>query len=312
MNIYIIGGGDIGQRHIQSTLNFNSEHTINIVEINKENLDKCKKIAFGRKNYNFYSSLPENKQIDLLFIATTSSNRFDIFTNIVKKNVVTNIILEKVVFQIPSQYRACKKTLKLMKINCWINNWPRTAEYFKEIKKKLLPEEPISMKVYGRSWGIACNASHYIDLFVFFADIEQVNSMHFEIIKKFDSKRLGYKEFMGVMRVDQLDSSSLEMIDSEKHGGSIIVEVLQGRNTFKISEKNYKVFLESNVQGFEESFFKEPLQSETSHININKILKEGDCDLPKFILSYDWHSKMVSSFNSSLGIDPVNGKCPIT
>jgi len=43
MNIYIIGGGNIGQRHIQSTLNFNSEYTINIVEINKENLDKCKK-----------------------------------------------------------------------------------------------------------------------------------------------------------------------------------------------------------------------------------------------------------------------------
>ena len=36
MNIFIVGGGNIGQRHIQSTLNLDPSFTINIVEINQK------------------------------------------------------------------------------------------------------------------------------------------------------------------------------------------------------------------------------------------------------------------------------------
>jgi hypothetical protein len=311
MNIFIVGGGNIGQRHIQSTLNLDPSFIINIVEINKTNLHTCKDIVKERENYNFFTSLPTNKIIDLLLISTTSSNRFDIFHKVTKDNKVYNVILEKVVFQVPADYLNCKNIIDNKNIKCWINNWPRTAHYYKEVKQNLDLDRPLSMSVCAHNWNMTCNLSHFIDLFVFLKNSNHIDRIHFKLNHTFKSKRDSFKEFSGSFIINS-DKNVLKVIDDKIYGDGIIVEIKQLDKKFKIYEKKFEVCLESKLDVDKVSYFKEPLQSESSYINIKEILKTGSCDLPTYNESYLWHSQMISEINSRIGIDPTEGICPIT
>lgn len=313
MNIFIVGGGNIGQRHIQSTLNLDPSFTINIVEINQKNLQACRDIVKERPNYNLLTSLPKNTMIDLLLISTTSSNRFSIFYKITKDNKVSNIIFEKVVFQIPADYVNCMNIINNKNIKCWINNWPRTADYYKEVKNNLIPDEPLFMDVRAHNWNMACNLSHFIDLFVFLNNSNYVDKINFKLNQAFESKRDSFKEFSGSFIIDS-KKSVLTAIDDKIYGDGIIVEIKQLNKSFKIYEQDFEVCLESkldmNVNNV--SYHKEPLQSESSYINMKNIIKTGSCDLPTYNESYVWHAKMISEINTRIGLDPTHGICPIT
>ena len=106
-NIFVIGSGNIGSRHVQSLASLAYKLNIFVIDPNKENLEKTKSLFFNqefanRDNINiFFNQTIKRIQdnIDLAFISTNSDVRRKVIQELISKNNVKNIILEKVAFQ---------------------------------------------------------------------------------------------------------------------------------------------------------------------------------------------------------------------
>ena len=70
-NIFVIGSGNIGSRHVQSLASLSSKLNIFVIDPNKENLDKTKKLFFDQK-LNFFQAVTDQpvKFLQILCIGT--------------------------------------------------------------------------------------------------------------------------------------------------------------------------------------------------------------------------------------------------
>ncbi len=311
MNISIIGAGNIGKRHVESCVRLSSSYTINVIENNEESLLQCKANIGMKDNFIFERNLPKGQIIDLLFLATTSQNRFEIFLAILKNNVVNNVIFEKVVFQKPLHYLECEKLLKEKNIKGWINTWPRQAKFFADIRNYLTPEKK-RLKVYGNKWGLACNATHYIDLFNFFSGEISIKNIFFKLEKTYHAKRDGFIDFRGHLLVENDNEDTIEIIDNDNLQDNLIVEVNQKKFWCKVTDNGKFVDTLSSNDSLNMCQHLVPLQSKTSSYNIENILKKNKCSLPETDLSFPWHKKLIEAFNLELGLEKSSGLCPIT
>ena len=106
-NIYVIGAGNIGSRHVQSLANSLTNLNIFVIDPNKENLKKTKNLFFSNNisnnnKINIYFNQSINKiyhPIDLAIISTNADVRRNVIERLLSVNEVKNIILEKVAFQ---------------------------------------------------------------------------------------------------------------------------------------------------------------------------------------------------------------------
>ena len=103
----------------------------------------------------------------MTIISTNSNVRFSIFKKIVKNFNVKFFIFEKVVFQDPKEYELTKKIIIKRKIKSWINCPRRTWSIYKNLKKKIIKNEKVSIVVSGSKWGLLSNSVHFLDLFVY-------------------------------------------------------------------------------------------------------------------------------------------------
>ena len=106
-NILIVGVGNIGSRHFQSILKSKYSFRLHIVDKNSahlknaciyyDNLFKKKKLKIKLDYYNYIPKM--NSVLDIAIIATNADIRKIIIEEIIRKNKVKNLILEKIVFQ---------------------------------------------------------------------------------------------------------------------------------------------------------------------------------------------------------------------
>ena len=61
MNVYFLGAGNIGRRHIQSTLEIDCKYNYHIIEKCQNSIEKSKEVIQKKENYFFHKSLPKNK-----------------------------------------------------------------------------------------------------------------------------------------------------------------------------------------------------------------------------------------------------------
>ena len=220
-------------------------------------------------------------------------------------------IFEKVIFQKPEQYFQCQELLTRYDIRSWVNNWPRTTTYFREIKKLLDLEQQLTMKVLGKDWGLGCNISHYMDLFLFLTETTEISELSFRLDELFDSKRSGFKEFYGTMSISIKQKYFLEISDSSKFPQGLRISIYNGTKTVRINENHSKITVKSNIKEISNKIFDEPLQSMTSHIHMQAIFDNSSCLLPSYDKVYEWHAKTLTLFNEALGIKKGE-VCPIT
>jgi hypothetical protein len=158
----IIGAGEIGSRHLQALSHLENPTRIDLVDPSKRSLKKAfdryeEVVSPGKKNielccHKTLDDLPDT--LDLIIIATDSSVRSEVLTNVTRKCTVKNLILEKVLFQKQIDYIAVDNFLKESSIPTWVSCWMRTTDLFKKIKSLLNLNDPIQMKVEGSKWGM--------------------------------------------------------------------------------------------------------------------------------------------------------------
>lgn len=293
-NIIICGCGNIGLRHAQGLAK--SKYKINLFLIDKSQ----KKINFLIRNLNNNKNLKIvyqskkiekiNKRINLLILSTDSLKRYELLKKILIFNRVEYIILEKFAFLKKKHF---KDILSLNK-KIWVNTPNRVYESYKKLKKQL-KNKKINMEVTGNRWNMASNIIHYLDLFHFLNNFKRIKSQEIALDKKiFDSKRKGYKEISGRIKLYTETNNLILFEDSTniKHNG-VRIKIFNKYQNYLIDEKT-----KSCINGHRKTNFKIPFQSNLTNKYVNKIFSTGRCDLPKLKISSYLHIVIINILNN--------------
>ena len=121
-NIAIVGLGNIGRRHLQGLLRIKYKIIIHLFEIKLSSIKETNLLIKQNKNKKIQININKNivrisNNIDLLILATTSHQRYDLINTFTKLNLVKNILVEKLAFNNLLEY---KKTIKLLFLNLLI------------------------------------------------------------------------------------------------------------------------------------------------------------------------------------------------
>jgi predicted dehydrogenase len=321
----IIGAGQIGSRHLQALCHLEKPTRVDLVDPSDESLHTARDryeeaISSSKQDTKLYchhslDGLPA--ALDIVIIATNSAVRKKIIKDVIEKYFVKNFILEKVLFQSKDQFVEVDTLLKESSIPTWVNCWMRTTDLFKQIKSALNLNDPIQMKINGPQWGMGTNSIHFIDLLSFFTGCVDYSFTGVHLKNKvLDSKREGFKEFMGHLEGENSRGDSLDLICNDEQDGPITIEIRNGLEKFTLITNfaDHFNFISSNDLASRLGKVSLPYQSEMTHIWVNDILTKGSCDLPIYANSMNLHLELISVFTEHL--KKITGKeidaCPIT
>lgn len=239
MNLLIIGFGQIGKSHLKSFYLSKKKYNIFIYDINKTNINDIDKKA----NLKFYilKKFPTNLKFELCIISTNSLERFKIINNLLKKNSVKYLIIEKYIFTKTTHYSSLKKKLFKISSRLFINLW---GSIVAESLKVNLKSKNLKFYVKIKDDRLITNTIHFLDFFCFFTN-RKLQNLKINIKKIINSKRKKYKEIIGSITAEN-NKGSIVVI-SEKNLVHDSIEIKDNDNLYKIIiAKNKKCFLYKN------------------------------------------------------------------
>ncbi|MEW5715674.1 Gfo/Idh/MocA family oxidoreductase [Pseudomonas sp. SB113] len=326
LNFLLIGAGQLGSRHLQALALSNfADVSIQVVEPSPE----ARKVAQERwgqvaqseyiKSIAFLADIVEVRSaIDFCIVATNANCRLQVLKNLLGNTTVQKLVFEKVLFQSVEQLKEATHLLSSVETQVWVNCPRRMFPIYQELKKRLAREQSLSLRVKGNSWGLACNAIHFIDLWAMLGgQVEYALDMSGLDAVVVQSKRPGYKEVSGSLsggagkRSFLLTSTTHTeavplIICIETEHFSIAVNESVGQCTVVTKETGHKEMLEFSVL----------YQSQLSHQVARQLLsnEQGDCELTPFSESAALHEPflrgLLEFFNRQGDYDL--SLCPIT
>lgn len=313
--ILIVGFGAMGCRHVQSLLSQTHLYDLHVIEpsinIIQSNNDK---IGATVDDYKWYKSLEEiDSKIDLAIIATSAGPRFELMKALLIKGV-SYFLLEKIVFQSQNQFDYIIKLMKESGAKAWCNFVNRYFSPYNKILSELKYERsPLNMTVYGGSFGLGCNAIHYIDIFQYITQTQDLNihSSSLSTLKSENRRGDCYKEFLGNLHLENSKKDKLFIIAEEKFSGGIVINISTEDLLFNISEESQTFHFISEGQLVIEKFNIIPT-SQLTEVIIKDIFKD-DCRLSRLEDTYNAHVALFKEINTYLyQVNNVETICPIT
>ena len=301
-NIAIVGLGNIGRRHLQGLLRIKYKIIIHLFEIKLSSIKETNLLIKQNKNKKIQININKNivrisNNIDLLILATTSRQRYDLINTFTKLNLVKNILVEKLAFNNLLEYKKTIKLLNKKNINGFVNLQRRSIPLYKNIKKKLNSKKPIKLKIIMRNSTMASNIIHFLDLFNFFSNNKKLylskNLLEKKILK---SKRVGFSEVTGTLEFKSKNLDHVVVTDINPDDlGLIIIE--QGYIQFLIYEGENKMITVNLKSKLKKTNYKLslPYISQLSNIIADKIIKNKKVDLPTLKNSYEDHALLLST-----------------
>lgn len=319
----IIGGGNIGSRHLQAMSKLPFETTVYVVDPSEDSLEKARALYAAMPNSAMHevhyetsiASLPE--RIDLAIIATSSRERRSVIESLLEHATVPYMILEKVLFQKIEDYHVVKELFLRKGTSAWVNCSRRHWPAYRELKSRFSDAGRLEVQVTGSHWGLGCNAVHMADLVAFLSGSSDI-SIHSSSFdqKLIPSKRKGYYELEGTVSgsMGACDSFAITAYATESDIPLKIV-VLSDVLECVIDEPHCKIWAASPENNWVmcESPFEVKLMSEISHELVQDILETGTSRLASFDESMRLHVALMGPFMQhfeSMGIE--EGVCPTT
>lgn len=318
----IIGAGQIGSRHLQGLLKYAEPQKIYVFDPSETSLEiaskRAKEIIHIHELLfvNNWTSLPDS--FDLVIIATNSDVREIIINQLLTNHHVSNLILEKVLFQELASFKRIAKLIEKNQVSTWVNHPRRLFDSYIKLKQMLKTESPKVYQITGGNWGIGCNGLHFIDLILFLSG-SKISSLDAGWIDDhlLESKRLGFVEFTGTIKGCLDDGSIFHITSLQGQPSAITLTIFDANDRYIIQEggtpKIYNMTSDHEFKLKEDSFTIEYQSSLTTTI-IDQLLKTGNCGLPTFMEATSPHmlfiSALIDKYNSITGNTTKN--LPIT
>jgi hypothetical protein len=199
-NFLICGLGNIGYRHAQSIVNNIHVKRIYIYDKDIISYDKflSKFNTFQKKKFFILKKLyKKDLNFYLVIIATNSTGRYNILDQISKSFRVEHVLLEKFLEDKIKNLKLLKKKFYNKKI--FVNYTWRYFPASKIIKKNIKKNNDFLIRFEGKSWNMASNALHIVDMIKYILNANVNNIELKKNTKLINSKRKGFKEVLGTI-----------------------------------------------------------------------------------------------------------------
>ena len=301
-NVYIVGAGQLGSRHLQSLKLVSEPLRIFVIDPNMESLNVAKErfdaIPEGAFQHSVqycqgYENL--NKKIDLAIVATNSNNRRSAIENLLCNSEVESLILEKILFSQVEDYDYIKKLLEKSGSKAWVNCCMRVMPFYQKIKEDFIGSE-ILYQVTGSQYGLITNVIHYLDHMAFLTNsLEYSIDTNYLEIEPIQSKRRGFLELNGTITA-KFKNNSVGSFTCFSGGNSpTIVQISNHDTRFIVRESEGKAWVSKNSSSWawSEIDSKIPYQSEMTKNLVQDIFSLGSCALTSYNDSMKIHMPLV-------------------
>ena len=319
----IVGAGQLGSRHLQGLLNYKLHHqrlfvldpfqkSLDIAKIRASEIESSHEIRYTLN----WDELPE--EFDLVIVATNADVREDVVIRLLQSCKVKFLILEKVLFQNLNSYNRIARLLEKKNVKTWVNHPRRMYKSYRELKKQLAVGQTKNYQITGGSWGLGCNALHFIDLFAFLSE-SQVKTIDAEWVDStiLESKRKGFIEFTGSIKGELNNSSTFQISSLKGEISAGTITIFENDKRYIIQESGTPQIItmkQENQFKPEFSTFTLEFQSGLTTIFADKIFNFGYCDLPTYNEAMQIHkifiTALLKKYNSITGLNSKS--LPIT
>ena len=314
--ILIAGAGQLGSRYLQGLAKCRQPLMIYVQDIREASLVRAKQRwdeVHGpetRHVVSFHASfetLP--RQCDIAIVATTADVRPQVIAEIADRSAMRFWVLEKVLAQSESGLDEIMAHIGVGS-SAWVNTLRRMLPWHQQLKSQLDLKPPLTLKVDGGKWGLACNAVHFLDLLTWWTGetLQEVNTDRLSQ-RWFEGKRQGNWEVLGTLDA-RFSGGSHALLSAGEGEACYSMTVSDHRQLWRIDEEEG---LARRSDGIEIQG-RIPYQSEISAALVESILESGDCGLPTLEESVDIHRVFIRSMNEhwKRTVDPAAICVPIT
>lgn len=302
-NIYIIGAGQLGSRHLQALKSVNELLNITVVDPNPECLKTAQEryetypVAIAQHNVSYAIELPQTEEnIDIAIIPTNSNVRKQVIVNLLNKHEVRYVVLEKLLFDNHQDYQLITDLFEKKGVKAWVNCSMRMMPFYQNIKSEIT-DKKIFYHVSGSQFGLVTNAIHYIDHMAYLTDCDEYSlDTSLLDIAPISSKRKGFLELNGTLSV-KFSNGSHGIFTCYPTGSTPIQVQIINSDFRAISKENEgKVWVASKKSDWtwREVEFKIPFQSQMTTSVVEELLNSGRCSLAPYAESAKIHLQLLN------------------
>lgn len=314
--IILIGAGQLGSRHLQA-LGLLENKKIWVIDPSKESLELSKeryKEVSDEKDLILLTSIPnESSNFDMAIIATGAKYRFQVLEKLLANHKVTNLLLEKVLFQKKDEYQRAMDLLEAKGVRAWVNCPRRMFPFYQQLKSCIQNNPITKVSIIGESWGLASNFVHYLDLFQFLSGESPLRIQPVGKVEIIPSRHLGHKEILGHFQV-KFPSFELSISCSESSTPSLNIEIHTNKEKISIDEIDQSYLFEKEGERKELGNYNVFFQSQLSNL-VFEHMQNKEVPLSSYEESVKTHLPMIEFFQDIFekqSIIEAGEPCPIT
>lgn len=323
IQLAVIGAGQLGSRHLQSFALLDRPSRVVVVDPIPASLDTAR-VLFDQnsgdsqvESVEFQTRLEDiPTRIDVAVIATGADTRRTVVQSLLARCQVRSLILEKILFQTPSDYAEVETLLQETHTKAWVNCPRRIWPVYRKLKETW-PSGPLDYRVTGSAWGLACNAIHFLDHAAFLSGQGKFSLESSELdADVFPSRRPGCVEFSGRIRGQTPQGTRVEIISDRDGDAPLVITIFSADCQLVVNETagTAAVARRCNNWCWEPLTFAVPYQSQLTHLVVQQLLDEGDCELTPYQRSTPIHLSLLQVLMAHYRkhVDKDAQRCPIT
>ncbi len=289
--ILIVGLGKIGFYHFVSLFNSKNNFQLDCVEISEKKIDKLNKYIKKSKNKKKVKILKSlnmiDKDYDFLIHCTTADVRFKTLKKILEISKIRYGILEKNLTGNLDELKKFKTIQKKFE-KCWVNTFRHESPLWKKLKEKIKINNVKLIEFRGVE-GLACNAIHNLDLLASWKKKLPLSVEVTNLQRWYKSKRKGFFDFFGEIKILFPDRLCL-LIRSYEDDNDWKCNIYEKNKKWTLVEP--KGYFFSKNEKIEAEF---ELQSVMTNRIVNKIIKDGNCELPELGWSIKYYTILLKT-----------------
>ena len=295
--VVISGAGQLGSRYLQGLAKCRLPLRIFVQDSSPDSLERARLRWIEVSNpdvihevsyHATIAALPQ--KIDIAIVATTAESRPQVVGEIASHAGVRFWVLEKVLAQSQSGLDEIVSFVGADS-GAWVNTPRRMMPWHQQVKMQLGLGNPVTLRVAGGAWGLACNAVHFLDLLAWWTG-ETLQGVSTERLAPhwFASKRNGILEIAGTLEA-KFSGGSSAFLSANESAEPVHAEVADGRQTWLIKEADGLAVRSDGlaIPG------RLAYQSELTAPLVESILEGRGCDLPTLEESVGLHRVFIDS-----------------
>lgn len=307
--VKIVGGGQLGSRHLQALKAVKQPLQIEVVEPNADNrqvaLDRFK-AAPGNDFHELTLSPAISSQeevCDFVIIATNAKERLGVLTEVLSRWSVKGLLLEKLLFTDEGSFEKAGKLIKEAKVDAWVNCPMRQQTYLRHIQQtvsstaKQRDTLELELLVSGSRLGLVTSSIHYLDYLCFLCGGSTDFTLNLDGLdaKIIDSKRKGYHELTGSISALHVSGARALLTSFEQGDSPFLVQINTPTDRFVVRENENKSFV-SRSPGWTWTTEASPFQfqSQLTTATVESYLDGEELLLTKWQESFAIHLRLLA------------------